>query len=70
MEVKIHLSSHVDHAFLLCVSLSLQAWVSEIQEYANDDVVVMLLGNKSDMVSERVVKKEEAEKLAKVRKLL
>ena len=46
---------------------SIQAWVSEIQEYANDDVVVMLLGNKSDMVSERVVKKEEAEKLAKVR---
>ena len=68
MEVKIHLSSHVDHVFLFCVSL--QAWVSEIQEYANDDVVVMLLGNKSDMVSERVVKKEEAEKLAKVRWLL
>ena len=40
--------------------------MSEIHEYANDDVVVMLLGNKSDMTSERLIKREEAEKLAKV----
>ncbi|XP_072044544.1 ras-related protein Rab-26-like isoform X2 [Amphiura filiformis] len=60
------------HALLLLYDVTnrqsfenIRAWVSEIQEYANDDVVVMLLGNKSDMVSERVVKKEEAEKLAK-----
>lgn len=40
--------------------------MSEIHEYAKDDVVVMLLGNKCDMTSERCVKREEAEKLAKV----
>lgn len=40
--------------------------MGEIHEYANDDVVVMLLGNKADMTSERVVKREEAEKLGRV----
>ena len=43
-----------------------QAWLAEINEYAQDDVVIMLLGNKSDMANERVIKLEDGEKLAKV----
>ena len=44
----------------------LQAWLAEINEYAQDDVVIMLLGNKCDMTTERVVRREDGEKLAKV----
>ncbi|XP_034526497.1 ras-related protein Rab-26 isoform X3 [Ailuropoda melanoleuca] len=43
-----------------------QAWLTEIQEYAQHNVVLMLLGNKVDSAQERVVKREDGEKLAKV----
>lgn len=43
-----------------------QAWLGEINEYAQDDVVIMLLGNKADCAGERVIKQEDGEKLAKV----
>ncbi|KAM7372190.1 hypothetical protein PAMP_009379 [Pampus punctatissimus] len=49
----------------LSVFYTLKAWLTEIHEYAQKDVVIMLLGNKSDMAAERVVKTEEGEKLAK-----
>ncbi|KAG2456078.1 RAB26 protein, partial [Polypterus senegalus] len=42
-----------------------QAWLTEIHEYAQQDVVLMLLGNKADATHERVVKREDGEKLAK-----
>ncbi|XP_034526498.1 ras-related protein Rab-26 isoform X4 [Ailuropoda melanoleuca] len=42
-----------------------QAWLTEIQEYAQHNVVLMLLGNKVDSAQERVVKREDGEKLAK-----
>uniref|UniRef100_A0A8C1K1M8 RAB37, member RAS oncogene family n=1 Tax=Cyprinus carpio TaxID=7962 RepID=A0A8C1K1M8_CYPCA len=42
-----------------------RAWLTEIHEYAQDDVVIMLLGNKSDMASARVIRREEGEKLAR-----
>jgi len=41
-------------------------WLTEIREYAQDDVVIILLGNKADMSAERVVRMEDGEKLAKV----
>uniref|UniRef100_A0A673LEH0 Ras-related protein Rab-37-like n=1 Tax=Sinocyclocheilus rhinocerous TaxID=307959 RepID=A0A673LEH0_9TELE len=41
------------------------AWLTEIHEYAQDDVVIMLLGNKSDMTSARAIRREEGEKLAR-----
>ncbi|XP_008293355.1 ras-related protein Rab-26-like [Stegastes partitus] len=41
------------------------AWLTEIHEYAQQDVVVMLLGNKADSTHDRLVKREEGEKLAK-----
>ena len=44
-----------------------QAWLAEINEYAQEDVVIMLLGNKSDMTSARLVRTEDGERLAKVR---
>ncbi|XP_041076646.1 ras-related protein Rab-37-like isoform X1 [Polyodon spathula] len=44
---------------------NIRAWLTEIHEYAQQDVVIMLLGNKSDMNSERVIKREEGEKLAR-----
>ncbi|XP_019059987.1 ras-related protein Rab-26 isoform X2 [Fukomys damarensis] len=61
------------HALLLLYDVTnkasfdnIQAWLTEIQEYAQDDVVLMLLGNKVDSAQERVVKREDGEKLAKV----
>lgn len=60
------------HALLLLYDVSsrqsfenTRAWLSEIQEYAARDVVVMLLGNKADLSREKGVKREEGEKLAK-----
>ncbi|KAL0617256.1 Ras-related protein Rab-26 [Plecturocebus cupreus] len=57
---------------------NIQAWLTEIQEYAQQDVALMLLGNKVggpavlnwaaglvDSAHERVVKREDGEKLAK-----
>lgn len=40
-------SSFVCCPFIICAfSLGVQAWLTEIHEYAQQDVVVMLLGNK------------------------
>lgn len=44
---------------------NIRAWLTEINEYAQEDVVIMLLGNKADMTSERLIKTEDGEKLAK-----
>uniref|UniRef100_A0A8D8Q275 Ras-related protein Rab-26 n=1 Tax=Cacopsylla melanoneura TaxID=428564 RepID=A0A8D8Q275_9HEMI len=61
------------HALLLLFDVTnrqsynnVKAWLGEIREYAQEDVVIMLLGNKSDCPSgDRVVKKDEGEKLAR-----
>ncbi|XP_023217693.1 ras-related protein Rab-37-like [Centruroides sculpturatus] len=42
-----------------------KAWLGEINEYAQDDVVIMLIGNKADVSAEREVKYEDGERLAK-----
>ncbi|KAM3859398.1 ras-related protein Rab-37-like [Diretmus argenteus] len=44
---------------------NIRAWLTEIHEYAQRDVVIMLLGNKADMSSDRVIKRDEGEKLAR-----
>ncbi|XP_037318938.1 ras-related protein Rab-26 [Pungitius pungitius] len=44
---------------------NIRAWLTEIHEYAQQDVVVMLLGNKVDSTHDRMVKREEGEKLAR-----
>ncbi|XP_078081381.1 ras-related protein Rab-37 isoform X2 [Mustelus asterias] len=44
---------------------NIRAWLTEVHEYAQQDVVIMLLGNKADITSERAIKREEGEKLAR-----
>ncbi|XP_077359816.1 ras-related protein Rab-26 isoform X1 [Festucalex cinctus] len=60
------------HALLLLYDVTnkasfdnIRAWLTEIHEYTQQDVVIMLLGNKADSNHDRVVKREEGEKLAK-----
>lgn len=60
------------HALLLLYDVTnkasfdnIRAWLTEVHEYAQQDVVVMLLGNKADSAHDRAVKREEGEKLAK-----
>ena len=43
-----------------------QAWLAEINEYAQEDVVIMLLGNKCDSTTERAIRKEDGERLGRV----
>ncbi|XP_048758992.1 ras-related protein Rab-37-like isoform X2 [Ostrea edulis] len=59
------------HALLLLYDVSnkasfdnIRAWLGEINEYAQEDVVIMLLGNKADMASEKVIRTEDGERLA------
>ncbi len=44
---------------------NIRAWLGEIKQYAEEDVVIMLLANKVDKAN-RVITKEQGEKLAKV----
>ncbi|XP_072793153.1 ras-related protein Rab-37 isoform X2 [Taeniopygia guttata] len=44
---------------------NIRAWLTEIHEYAQKDVVIMLLGNKADVSSERAVRTEEGASLAR-----
>jgi len=60
------------HALLLLYDITnrasfdnIRTWLAEIREYAQEEVVIMLLGNKCDVTEARVVKREEGEKLAK-----
>ncbi|XP_021354786.1 ras-related protein Rab-26-like isoform X6 [Mizuhopecten yessoensis] len=60
------------HALLLLYDVTnkasfdnIRAWLGEINEYAQEDVVIMLLGNKSDSTADRVIRTEDGEKLAK-----
>uniref|UniRef100_A0A3B3VX54 small monomeric GTPase n=1 Tax=Poecilia latipinna TaxID=48699 RepID=A0A3B3VX54_9TELE len=60
------------HALLLLYDITnkssfdnIRAWLTEIHEYAQTDVVIMLLGNKADMSSERAIRRDEGERLAR-----
>ncbi|XP_068769316.1 ras-related protein Rab-37 isoform X4 [Struthio camelus] len=44
---------------------NIRAWLSEIHEYAQKDVVIMLLGNKADVSGERAVRTEDGASLAR-----
>ncbi|XP_018409590.1 PREDICTED: ras-related protein Rab-37 isoform X4 [Nanorana parkeri] len=44
---------------------NIRAWLTEVHEFAHKDVVIMLLGNKCDVTSTRVVRREDGESLAK-----
>ncbi|XP_073540173.1 ras-related protein Rab-37 isoform X4 [Phyllobates terribilis] len=47
------------------MNVKLQAWLTEVHEFAHKDVVIMLLGNKCDVNSGRVIRTEDGETLAK-----
>ncbi|KAG7335136.1 hypothetical protein KOW79_001732 [Hemibagrus wyckioides] len=60
------------HALLLLYDVTnkasfdnIRAWLTEIHEYARQDVVLMILGNKADASHDRTVRREEGERLAK-----
>ncbi|KAK3705177.1 hypothetical protein QZH41_013971, partial [Actinostola sp. cb2023] len=60
------------HALLLLYDVTnessfenIRAWLAEIYEYASQDVIIMLLGNKADLNKQRAVTREQGEKLAK-----
>ncbi|XP_054372881.1 ras-related protein Rab-37 isoform X1 [Molothrus ater] len=44
---------------------NIRAWLTEIHEYAQKNVVIMLLGNKADVSSERAVRTEDGASLAR-----
>ena len=44
---------------------NVQQWLDDLKEVARQDVVVVLIGNKSDMADKRDVTREEAENFAK-----
>ncbi len=41
------------------------AWLKEVRQHSNEFVSIMLIGNKSDLKSERQVSKEDAQKFSK-----
>jgi len=43
---------------------AIKNWIQEIEKYAQEGVIKILVGNKSDMTSERQVTREEGEELA------
>uniref|UniRef100_A0A3B4FQ78 small monomeric GTPase n=1 Tax=Pundamilia nyererei TaxID=303518 RepID=A0A3B4FQ78_9CICH len=60
------------HALLLLYDITskssfdnIRAWLTEIHEYAQSNVVIMLLGNKADMSSDRAIRRDEGERLAR-----
>ncbi|XP_018093976.1 ras-related protein Rab-37-like [Xenopus laevis] len=44
---------------------NIQAWLTDIYDYAQKDVVIILLGNKVSTTSSRVIRTEDGESLAK-----
>lgn len=47
-----------------------QAWVKELRQQANSNIVIALAGNKADLAQQRTVDNEEAETYAKENNLL
>ena len=43
---------------------NIRPWYSAVQQHASDNVVLILVGNKSDMVDKRVVSTEQGQALA------
>jgi len=43
----------------------LKEWLSEVREHSNKEIVIMLIGNKSDLESKRAISTEEGKQFAK-----
>ena len=44
---------------------NVERWISEVKNFATEDVQIMLVGNKSDLFMDRVIMKSEGEELGK-----
>jgi len=49
---------------------NVEKWLNELHEHADENIVVMLVGNKTDLKASREVSTEEASKFAKAKGLL
>lgn len=49
--------------------MNAERWLKELREHADDDIVIMLVGNKSDLKHVRAVSTEEAITFAEENKL-
>ena len=49
---------------------NVEKWLNELHEHADENIVVMLVGNKTDLKASREVSTEEAQKFAKAKQLL
>eukprot|EP00331_Platyophrya_macrostoma_P020890 CAMPEP_0176475896 /NCGR_PEP_ID=MMETSP0127-20121128/43854_1 /TAXON_ID=938130 /ORGANISM="Platyophrya macrostoma, Strain WH" /LENGTH=149 /DNA_ID=CAMNT_0017871529 /DNA_START=208 /DNA_END=654 /DNA_ORIENTATION=+ len=49
---------------------NLAKWLDETKNYANENMITILIGNKSDLTNEREVSYEEGEKFAKKNNLM
>ncbi|KVI09598.1 ras-related protein RABA6a-like [Cynara cardunculus var. scolymus] len=48
---------------------SIKKWLHQLREFGDDDMVIVLVGNKSDLVDLREVDTEDGKKLAEIEKL-
>lgn len=48
---------------------NLKKWLHELREYGNRDMVIVLVGNKSDLVDSREVEAEDGQSLAQIENL-
>ncbi|KAJ3636331.1 hypothetical protein Zmor_008702, partial [Zophobas morio] len=48
---------------------NIKKWLSELRSYADNDIVITLVGNKRDLQNLRKVSREEAENFAKIENL-
>jgi small GTP-binding protein len=49
---------------------NVEKWLQELQTHADTDIVIMLVGNKRDLQSQREVATDDAKKFAEKNKLL
>ena len=48
---------------------NVEKWLQELKDYADDNIVVMLVGNKTDLANLRAVKTEDAQAFAETNEL-
>lgn len=46
--------------------MNIEKWLKELRDHADDNIVIMLIGNKSDLKHLRAVKYEEALRFAEM----
>lgn len=49
--------------------MNVRKWLHELREFGGDDMVVVLVGNKSDLAQSREVEKEEGKEYAETERL-